>query len=131
MFKKKDKTKERWHKLADKIMPKDACKNAELYTAVVFEDDFNGAKIFKKETLTEKEQKKLCENLKDEYEEQVFKPCRKIFLDFCEKYEIIPIESDLEIFCVKDFKSYIIKCAAKAMADRLQEKMKNSLKEML
>ena len=47
MFKKKDKTKERWHKLADKIMPKDACKNAELYTAVVFEDDFTNLDAYK------------------------------------------------------------------------------------
>lgn len=98
MFEKKDKTKERWNKLAEEITPEEVYKNAELFAATVFEDRWSGVKVFKKDALTEKEQKKLCESLKDEYNKQVFEPCRKIFLDFCEKYGIIPVESDLSIF---------------------------------
>ena len=88
MFEKKDKTKERWSKLVEEIAPKEVYKNAESFAATVFEDRWSGVKVFKKDALTEKEQKKLCESLKDEYNKQVFEPCRKIFLDFCENTEL-------------------------------------------
>lgn len=57
MFEKKDKTKERWNKLVEEIAPKEVYKNAESFAATVFEDSWSGAKVFKKDVLTEKEQK--------------------------------------------------------------------------
>lgn len=128
MFEKKDKTKERWNKLAEEIAPEEVYKNAESFAATVFEDRWSGAKVFKKDALTEKEQKKLCESLKDEYNKQVFEPCRKIFLDFCEKYGIIPVESGLNIFGIRDYKGYMMMLAAKEMTSRLKDKLENALK---
>lgn len=113
MFGKKDKTKERWYKLVKEIAPEDVYKNAESFAATFIEDSWSGAKVFKKDALTEKEQKKLCESLKAEYNKQVFEPCRKIFLDFCEKYGIIPVDSGLRIFGTRDYKGYIMMLAAK------------------
>ena len=122
MFGKKDETKERWNKLVNEIAPEDRYKNAESFAATVFEDSWSGVKVFKKDALTEKEQKKLCESLKDEYNKQVFKPSRKIFLDFCEKYGIIPVESNLSIFGTRDFKGYLIMLAVKEMTGGLKDK---------
>ena len=128
MFEKKDKTKERWSKLVEEIAPEEIYINAESFAATVFEDHWSGVKIFKKDTLTEKEQKKLSESLQDEYNKQVFEPCRKIFLDFCEKYGIIPAESDLSIFGTRDYKGYMMMLAAKEMTRRLKDKLENALK---
>lgn len=128
MFGKKDKTKERWYKLVKEIAPEDVYKNAESFAATFIEDSWSGAKVFKKDVLTEKEQKKLCESLKDEYNKQVFEPCRKIFLDFCEKYGIIPVESGLRIFGTRDYKGYIMMLAAKKMTGRLKDMLENALK---
>lgn len=128
MFGKKDETKERWNKLVKEIASEDVYKNAESFAATVFEDSWSGAKVFKKEALTEKEQKKLCESLKDEYNKQVFEPCRKIFLDFCEKYEIVPVNSNLTIFGTRDYKGYMMMLAAKEMTGRLKDKLENALK---
>lgn len=128
MFGKKDKTEERWNKLAEEITPEDVCKNAESFAAIVFEDSWSGSKVFKKDALTEKERKKLCESLKDEYKKQVFEPCRKIFLDFCEKYGIIPVESGLRVFGTRDYKGYIKMLAVKEMTGRLKDKLENALK---
>lgn len=128
MFEKKDETKERWSKLVEENAPEEVYKNAELFAATVFEECWSGAKVFRKDALTEKEQKKLCESLKDEYKKQVFEPCRKIFLDFCEKYGIIPVESDLSVFGTRDYKGYMMMLAAKEMTSRLKDKLENALK---
>jgi hypothetical protein len=128
MFGKKDETKERWNKLVKEIAPEDVYKNAESFAATVFEDSWSGVKVFKKDALTEKEQKKLCESLQDEYNKQVFEPCRKIFLDFCEKYGIIPVESGLRVFGIRDYKGYMMMLAAKEMTGRLKDKLENALK---
>lgn len=131
MFGKKDKTKERWNKLVKEIAPEDVHKKAESYAATFFEDSWSGTKVFKKEALTEKEQKKLCESLKDEYYKQVFEPCRKIFLDFCEKYGIIPVKSGLRISGTRDYKAYMMSLVEKEMTSKLEDELENALKGVL